>query len=445
MEIKLFNSLTNQLETFVPLRPGKVSIYVCGPTVYNDPHIGNLRPVVVFDVLRRLFIHESYQVTFVSNFTDVDDKIINRAVAENTDESALAVRYIREFNKVSAAVNSLPPTFSPRVTKYIPEIIRYIEDLVANGAAYVVDGDVFFRVSSISDYGELSKINIDDLISGARVEENAKKESSLDFVLWKKTDIGISWDSRWSRGRPGWHTECCAMINSLFPDGQIDIHGGGFDLKFPHHENEIAQSKAHNGNKIARYWMHNGYITFGEDKMSKSIGNVILAKDAIKKYDGNIVRLVLLGTYYRSPLSFSPDVMDAAAIEYGRIQNAISQLAVVLQLADISLIPFEKPDIEPFLSHLANDLNTPNAITELFAIIKKANGVLRQKPLDYRLIKKLLIEALAMLELLGLKVSYPLLNVEDKELYASYMRLKSDKNFAESDRLRQILMTKHII
>lgn len=445
MEIKLFNSLSDKLETFVPLRSGEVSIYVCGPTVYNDPHIGNMRPVVVFDVLRRLFEYLGYKVTFVSNYTDVDDKIINRALQEKVSESIISSRYIESFNSVVQSINSFSPSLAPRVTEYIPQIIRYIEELIDKGAAYVVEGDVYFRVSSIENYGELSNINVDDLISGARIEENIKKESPLDFVLWKKTATGINWETRWSKGRPGWHTECCVMINSLFPEGRIDIHGGGFDLKFPHHENEIAQSKAHNGNSIATYWLHNGFINFGDNKMSKSLGNVVLAKDAIAKYGGNLIRLVLLGTYYRSPLTFSYEVMETAAIEYEKIEKAVQQMAVTLQLAGIKLKGDEQIDITPFLSFLADDLNTPNAITELFAIIKKANATLRQKPLDYRTISRTFDEIQDMLWILGLKVEYPLLNEDDKKIYADYLKYKAEKNFTESDRLRQILMAKHIL
>lgn len=445
MEIKLFNSLSDKLETFVPLRSGEVSIYVCGPTVYNDPHIGNMRPVVVFDVLRRLFEYLGYKVTFVSNYTDVDDKIINRALQEKVSESIISSRYIESFNSVAQSINSFSPSLAPRVTEYIPQIIRYIEELIDKGAAYVVEGDVYFRVSSIENYGELSNIDVDDLISGARIEENIKKESPLDFVLWKKTETGINWETRWSKGRPGWHTECCVMINSLFPEGRIDIHGGGFDLKFPHHENEIAQSKAHNGNSIATYWLHNGFINFGDNKMSKSLGNVVLAKDAIAKYGGNLIRLVLLGTYYRSPLTFSYEVMETAAIEYEKIEKAVQQMAVTLQLAGIKLKSDEQIDITPFLSFLADDLNTPNAITELFAIIKKANATLRQKPLDYCTISRTFHEIQDMLWILGLKVEYPLLNEDDKKIYANYLKYKAEKNFTESDRLRQILMTKHIL
>lgn len=445
MEVRIFNSLTDRIETFVPLKPREVSIYVCGPTVYSDPHIGNLRPVVVFDVLRRMFISLGYKVTFVSNFTDVDDKIINRAISEKKSEEEISNHYIQAFRNIAKAVHSLAPDIAPRVTEYIPDIIRYIEVLIDKKAAYAVDGDVYFRVSSITNYGELSNINIDDLISGARIEENSKKESPLDFVLWKKTTIGINWESRWSRGRPGWHTECCVMINSLFPDGKIDIHGGGFDLKFPHHENEIAQSKAHNNNSIANYWMHNGFINFGEDKMSKSLGNVILAKDIIEKYNGNLIRLVLLGTYYRSPLTFTFEVMETAKIELEKIENSYRQLAVSLQLANFDLSEEQETDIPQFMEHLANDLNTPNALTELFAIIKKANGALRQSSLDYLVLRKLFSSIGAMLNILGIFVDYPRLSKEDKHMYAEYLKYKNDKNYAESDRLRQILMAKHIL
>ncbi len=445
MDIKLFNSLTDRIETFVPLKPNEVSIYVCGPTVYGDPHIGNLRPVVVFDVLRRFFLFLKYKVTFVSNYTDVDDKIINRAISEQKSEDEIAGRYIKAFNDVISHVNALTPDIAPRVTEHISDIILYIEELVDKGSAYVVDGDVYFRVSSISNYGELSNVDIDDLISGARIEENSKKESPLDFVLWKKTIVGINWNSRWSNGRPGWHTECCVMINSLFPNGKIDIHGGGFDLKFPHHENEIAQSKAHNGNLIANYWMHNGFINFGEDKMSKSLGNVVLAKDIIEKFGGNLIRLVLLGTYYRSPLTFSFEAMETAKIELEKIENAYRQLAVALQLKNIPLFDGQNPEIEPFLKCLADDLNTPNAITEVFAIIKKANAALRQKDVDYSMLRQLLSNIGAMLEILGLKMEFPILSEEDKKTHADYLKHKTDKNFAESDRLRQILMAKHIL
>ena len=243
MEIKLFNSLTNQVEVFKPIKPGKVSMYCCGPTVYGDAHVGNIRPVIVFDTLRRFFERVGYEVESVSNFTDVDDKIIKKAVEENVSETVITDHYIKAYKDVLKSINVEPHYKNPRVTEYMDSIINYIKDLIDEGAAYESNGDVFFRIASIKDYGELSNIKQDDLVVGARIEENTKKESPLDFVLWKKTDLGIKWDSPWGKGRPGWHTECCVMINSIF-GGKIDIHGGGFDLKFPHHENEIAQAKA---------------------------------------------------------------------------------------------------------------------------------------------------------------------------------------------------------
>ena len=278
MEIKFYNSLTNSVEVFKPLEEGKVSMYVCGPTVYNYPHIGNMRPVVVFDILRRFLTYVGYDVTYVSNFTDVDDKIINAAIKENKTEKELTEFYIQQFKATSLAIGSQIPSITPKVTEYIQAIIKYIERLVELDAAYVRDGDVYFRVSKINDYGKLSGIKVEDLIAGARVEENTSKESPLDFALWKKTDVGINWDSPWGKGRPGWHTECTVMIDSIFPNHFIDIHGGGYDLKFPHHENEIAQAEAMHHNKIANYWMHNAFVNFGDTKMSKSLGTLSMRK-----------------------------------------------------------------------------------------------------------------------------------------------------------------------
>ena len=307
MEIKLYNSLSNSLETFKPLHEGKVSMYVCGPTVYNYPHIGNMRPVVVFDTFRRFLTYVGYDVTYVSNFTDVDDKIIKEAQKENKSEKELTEFFINEFKKTSLAIGSQIPSITPKVTEYIQAIISYIDQLVKLGAAYVVDGDVYFRVSKIKDYGALSGINVEDLMVGARIEENSKKESPLDFALWKTTSVGINWDSPWGKGRPGWHTECCVMIDTIFPDHFIDIHGGGYDLKFPHHENEIAQAEAMHRNKIANYWMHNAFINFGNEKMSKSLGNVVLAKDMIEKFSGPVTRLVILSAHYRQPVNFTDE------------------------------------------------------------------------------------------------------------------------------------------
>ena len=443
MEIKLFNSLTNKVETFKPLRGNEVSIYCCGPTVYGDAHVGNIRPVIVFDTLRRFFEAVGYDVKLVSNFTDVDDKIINKALAEHVSEAVITDRYIKAYKDVLTQLNVKPHYKNPRVTEYMGAIISYIQDLVDAGVAYEINGDVFFRISAIKDYGELSNMKVDDLVVGARIEENSKKESPLDFVLWKKTDVGIQWDSPWGKGRPGWHTECCVMINSIF-DGKIDIHGGGFDLKFPHHENEIAQAKAHGHNKIANVWMHNGFVNFGNEKMSKSLGNVVLAKDAIAKYGGNVMRLLILSTHYRAPVSFTEETVLSSKNELDRIQKLYNQLAVKLQVEHGNMSS-KDIKIENFLSSLADDLNTSNALTNLFDMVKLGNVALRKNPTDLKKIESIWASLNAMLDILGIKLEYPILTPRLEEIYSQYLKLKQEKRFEESDKLRDELLKEHII
>ncbi len=444
-EVKLYNSLSNKVETFEPQIPGKVSMYVCGPTVYNHPHVGNMRPVVVFDTLRRFLSYIGYDVTYVSNFTDVDDKVIKQAKLENKSEKELTDYYIGEFLKVTSLIGSMAPNITPRVTEYIDKIISYVDNLVKIGAAYVVDGDVYFRVSKIKDYGCLSNINIDDLVVGARVEENTIKESPLDFALWKKTNEGISWDSPWGKGRPGWHTECCVMIDTIFPKHYIDIHGGGYDLKFPHHENEIAQSEATHGNKIAKYWMHNGFVNFGNEKMSKSIGNVIFAKDLIKDYGGAVARLVILSTNYRLPVNFTEDTVGSSKQEISKIEMAVKQLALKLQTSGVDLDSGKADKMENFLSYLADDLNTSNALTELFNLVKLANQSLRTKDIDLVLLADLFKNIKDMLWILGLDINYVVMSDEDKKLYNDYLLYKQNKDFDNSDKVRKLLIEKGIL
>ncbi len=443
MEVKLFNSLTNNVDVLKPLHENEVSIYCCGPTVYNDPHIGNARPPVVFDTLRRFLEYIGYNVKLVSNFTDVDDKIINKALEEGVSESVITERYIAAYKDVLSKLHVKPHYKNPRVTEYMEQIINYINDLVKCGAAYVIDGDVFFRISSIKNYGELSNVKMDDLVVGARIEENSKKESPLDFVLWKKTDVGIQWDSPWGKGRPGWHTECCVMIDSIF-GGMIDIHGGGFDLKFPHHENEIAQEKAHGHTKLANIWMHNGFVNFGEEKMSKSLGNVVLAKDAINQYGGNTLRLLILSTHYRAPVSLTDETINASINELDKISKAYKQLVVKIQLLGLDL-DAKKANINDFLSALADDFNTSNALSCLFATLKEANQELRKNPLDNDKLESLFASLRDMLSILGLEISYPLLTDDLKKIYEEYLKLKSEKRFDESDKLRDILIKKNIL
>lgn len=445
MEIRIYNSLTNQIESFKPINEGQVSMYVCGPTVYNFVHIGNMRPVVVFDTFRRFLTYIGYDVKYVSNYTDVDDKIIKRAIELNMPESEVTKMYIEAFEEDLKNINALKPNVTPRVTEYMNQIIDFIDCLVKHGSAYVVDGDVYFRVEKIKDYGKLSNTRIEDLLVGARIDENSKKESPLDFTLWKHTDIGIKWDSPWSKGRPGWHTECVVMINSLFKNGHIDIHGGGFDLKFPHHENEIAQSEAINHHAIANYWMHNGFININNEKMSKSVGNVVTAHDALKKYGGNSVRLLLISTHYRAPVNFSEDLLLTNAKELTKITNVMKQLAVLLQLNDIGLDGKCATFIEPFLNALADDLNTANALSELYNVIRQANQAMRTKEVDLKLLEQLFATIRDEVSILGLNIAYPTLNNDDKKLLIEYNLAKANKDYATSDSIRSKLIERNIL
>ena len=445
MEIRLYNSLTRKIETLNPIKKGEVSMYVCGPTVYNYPHIGNMRPVVTFDTLRRFLEYVGYKVTYVSNFTDVDDKIIKAAKESNKTELELTTYYIKEFQKTIHQMGSLDPHITPKVTEYIEKIISYIDNLVKIGAAYVVDGDVYFRVSSVSDYGCLSNMSLDDMLVGARIEENSKKESPYDFALWKKTDEGINWISPWGRGRPGWHTECCVMIDTIF-NGKIDIHGGGYDLKFPHHENEIAQCEATHHHKIANIWMHNAFININNEKMSKSLGNVIYAKDMVEKFGGNATRLVILNTHYRMPVNFMDETIHDAEQTLLKISNAYKQLTLYFQKNDVDLDKAGKPEfINPILEALADDLNTANAIAEILSLVKEVNQALRNPNVDIGKLENLYKTLKDALYLLGLDIPYVKLTDEDKALLKEFDLARKNKDFKTSDRLRKTLIEKGIL
>ena len=341
--MKLFNTLTNKKEEFKPLKEGEVSIYVCGPTVYNYVHIGNTRPMIVFDVLRRTFEYLGNKVTFVSNFTDVDDKIIKAAKQEGITEKELTDKYIKAYEDVRRGLNLEFPTYAPRVTETMDQIISFIQKLVDKGYAYVVDGDVYFRVSKVKEYGELSGIKIEDLVAGAseRVEDKGVKEETTDFALWKKTDEGIQFDSPWSKGRPGWHIECSVMSNRYLGE-TIDIHAGGQDLAFPHHENEIAQSEARSGKTFSNYWVHNGYININNEKMSKSKGNFFTVRDISKKYDLEIVRFFMLSAHYRNPVNFSDEMLNQAKAGLERLYNAKEKLEFTISNLSESAIKDEE-------------------------------------------------------------------------------------------------------
>ena len=444
--MKLYNSYTLKEEEFVPIIPGQVSMYVCGPTVYNHAHIGNARPIVVFDTLRRTLEALGYKVKFVSNFTDVDDKIINKALEEGTTEKEVAERYIDAYNDVRKQLNVIPVDVTPRVTETMDEIINFIDKLVKNGNAYEVNGDVYFSVDSDPKYGELSHQKLDDLDAGARVEENSQKKNPFDFALWKKTEKGIKWDSPWGEGRPGWHTECVVMIGKEFNHQMIDIHGGGKDLKFPHHENEVAQSECVNNHRLANYWIHNGMLETAGGKMSKSLGNTQWAKDVIKENGANLTRWLLLSAKYRDELIYSPETFDSARTELTKIETVLKQVEVKAQLANVNLgEEYDETKYQEFLDQMANDLNTPNAYMVIFDTVKLLNQSLRTRDIDFAIVAKEYNAIKKMLYILGIYINPVVLDADAKNLYEKWNEAKSQKDFDSADKYRNALIEKGIL
>lgn len=444
--MKIFNSMTNKIESFKPIHEGQVNMYVCGPTVYNYPHIGNARPIVVFDTLRRTFEASGYQVKMVSNYTDVDDKIIKVAKECGISEKEVTEKFIKAYNEDRLALGAKMPDAAPKVTETMNQIIAFIKLLVDKGNAYVIDGDVYFRVNSVKNYGNLSNQQVDDLMVGARIDENSKKENPLDFTLWKKTEEGIKWDSPWSVGRPGWHTECVVMINDQFHGEYIDIHGGGMDLKFPHHENEIAQSRAAYDQPIANYWIHNGMVNIDGEKMSKSLGNVIWAKDMIAKIGGDVLRWLMLSTHYRSPLNINEEAIDTATKELDKVRTSMKQGYVKLSLADKAFsTQYDETLFTSFLSAMQDDMNTPNAFAVMFETNKQLNAALRQREIDYMKVSELMTAMEKMLDVLGISYKRIMLNADDKALYEKWNEAKKAKDFETADKFRDELIKKGIL
>lgn len=447
--MRLFNTLTNKKEEFKPIEEGKVSIYICGPTVYNHAHIGNTRPMIVFDVLRRTFEYLGNDVTFVSNYTDVDDKIIKAAKAEGITEKELTDKYIKAYEDVRAGLNIEDPTYKPRVTETMPEIIDFIQALIDKGYAYEVDGDVYFRVTKVKEYGMLSGIKVEDLIAGASdrtlSEDDKKKESTTDFALWKKTNEGIQFDTPWSKGRPGWHTECVVMINKLFKDGKIDIHGGGQDLKFPHHENEIAQSMAYNGHPIANYWMHNQMINIDGEKMSKSLGNVLWAKDLIVEFGCNVFKWLMLSTHYRNPLNMTDDVIAGVRKEVSKVENATKNASLYLQVNHVLAHDYKKGTVDAMVNALEDDLNSSLALTQVLDQVKVLNQVMRVREKDNDVIATEYATLVKMGDVLGFLFEGTKLSEEDIALYEQWNAYKKEKNFDEADRVRKELTERGIL
>ena len=383
--MKVYNSLTGRKEEFIPLEEGKVKMYVCGPTVYNFFHIGNARPFVVFDTLRRYFIWRGYEVKYVQNFTDVDDKIINRAREEGITAPEVSEKYIKEYFEDAKALNVLPADVHPKVSEHIDDIIDFVQTLIDKGYAYEADGDVYYSPRKFEGYGKLSGQNIDDLESGARIAIGEVKHDPLDFALWKaqKEPDEIAWKSPWGMGRPGWHIECSTMARKhLGPT--IDIHGGGQDLKFPHHENEIAQSEACNGVPFAKYWMHNGYITIDGVKMSKSLNNFFTVRDIRKLYSGDVIRFFLLSGHYRSPINFSDVLMEQAKQGLNRIVTCVETLEHLEKNGTDDFSDADKEELkgldkyrDMFIEAMDDDLNTADAISAIFEMVSDINVYVR--------------------------------------------------------------------
>ena len=447
MEIKIYNSLTNKIEEFHPIEENKLSIYVCGPTVYNDIHIGNARPVIFFDTVCRFFKTLGYEVKYVTNFTDIDDKIIKKAKEEGITEKELAEKYIERYLKVCREFNCEEASVYPKVTEWISEITKFIDDLKEKGFAYQVGDNVYFSVSKAQEYGVLSNQKLSELEVGSRIEVENDKHDPRDFVLWKLTsDEGIKWDSPFGMGRPGWHTECCVMIDKIF-GGKIDIHGGGNDLKFPHHENEIAQTHALHDHFIANYWVHNGRVDFNNQKMSKSLGNTVGAQALLDEYNHNACRLMMLSNNYRQNINFTYDLMKPAVSDFEKIErtyiNLFRYLEINSKLNGDS--KYNETLYNEFMNEMAHDFNTPNAITVLYKLIKEINIMLRQKEKDDNLLNQYLKTLDVMLYVFGLTVNIKKLTKDELTLVNSWYEARNNKDYELADSLRKEISEKGIV
>ena len=455
--MKIYNTMSKRKEEFVPLEEGKVKMYVCGPTVYNLIHIGNARPMIVFDTVRRYFEYKGYDVNFVSNFTDVDDKIIKKAIEEGTTAEVISKRYIEECKKDMDAMNIKPATKNPLATEEICGMVDMIRTLIDKGYAYEKNGTVYYRTRKFKDYGKLSHKNLDDLQSGGRtllVTGEDEKEDPLDFVLWKPKKEGEpAWESPWSEGRPGWHIECSEMSKKYLGE-QIDIHAGGEDLIFPHHENEIAQSEAANGKEFARYWMHNGFLNIDNRKMSKSLGNFFTVREISEKYDLQVLRFFMLSAHYRSPLNFSAELMEAAKNGLERILTAADNLKFLAGNASSEVMTDEEKELflktqeytDSFESAMDDDFNTADAIAAVFELVKyintTADGTRSKEYLD-SLYKRL--ESLT--DVLGIIIEKKeeMLDGEIEAMIEKRQAARKERNFALADQIRDELLARGII
>ena len=452
--MKLYNTLTRTKEEFIPLEEGKVKMYVCGPTVYNYIHIGNARPFIMFDTLRRYLQYKGYDVTFVQNFTDVDDKIIKRGHEEGISPEEVANKYIDEYFIDADGLGLKRADVHPRVTDNIQEIIDFVKDLEDKGYAYEVNGDVYFDTKKFEGYGKLSKQNQDELEAGARIEVNSQKRHPMDFVLWKSKKEGEpGWNSPWGEGRPGWHIECSVMSNRYLGE-TIDIHAGGQDLAFPHHENEIAQSEARSGKTFSNYWVHNGYININNEKMSKSKGNFFTVRDISKQYDLEIVRFFMLSAHYRNPVNFSDEMLNQAKAGLERLYNAKEKLEFTISnLSESSIKDFEKELVQElesyklkFINAMEDDLNTADAVSSIFELSKFINTNVNEKS-SLEFAKMCLDKFNELTEVLNIvnKKNNDILDKDIEELIQKRADAKKNKDFKLADDIRQELLDKGII
>ncbi|AEH46169.1 cysteine--tRNA ligase [Parageobacillus thermoglucosidasius] len=450
--IRLYNTLTRKKEPFEPLEPNKVKMYVCGPTVYNYIHIGNARAAIVFDTIRRYLEFRGYEVKYVSNFTDVDDKLIKAARELGEDVPTVAERFIQAYFEDITALGCKKADVHPRVTENMDTIIEFIQALVEKGYAYEVDGDVYYRTRKFAEYGKLSHQSIDELKAGARIEIGEKKEDPLDFALWKAAKEGeICWDSPWGKGRPGWHIECSAMARKYLGD-TIDIHAGGQDLTFPHHENEIAQSEALTGKPFAKYWLHNGYLNINNEKMSKSLGNFVLVHDIIRQIDPQVLRFFMLSVHYRHPINYSEELLENAKKGLERLKTAYFNLKHRLQSStnltddDEQWLARIQEQHEAFIREMDDDFNTANGIAVLFELAKQANLYLHEKNTSERVIHAFLRELEQLLDVLGITLQEEeLLDEEIEALIQKRNEARKNRNFALADQIRDELRAKNII
>ncbi|KEI05053.1 cysteine--tRNA ligase [Clostridium botulinum] len=452
--MKLFNTMTRQKEEFKPIKDGEVSMYVCGPTVYNYFHIGNGRTFLVFDTIRRYFEYKGYKVNFIQNFTDIDDKMIKKANEENITVKELGDRFIDEYYKDADGLNIKRATANPRATEFMNEIISFVKDLIDEEYAYEVDGDVYFSTKKFTEYGKLSGQNLDDLQAGARITVDERKQDPMDFAIWKNEKPGEpSWESPWGKGRPGWHIECSCMAHKLLGD-TIDIHAGGADLVFPHHENEIAQSEARNGKAFANYWMHSAYLNINNKKMSKSLNNFFTTREILARYDAEVIRLFMLSAHYRTPLNFSDELLESAKASNERLYNSIGNLERLLDEVKIEEMTEDEKEYtkvlnsykEKYIEKMDDDFNTADAIAVIFDLIKEINTHVNADSS-----KELVNYSLELIRELGMPIGILQkstmldLNAEIEELIEQRQQARKDRDWALADRIRDDLKARGIV